>query len=808
MPARTLDLEFPLGGEDRSLAYQKQRPFTTPPSLNVRSEGTLERRVRGGSRPGLVKSFTETAAELPLADGDGNPIRLLTVMRSLNSEGRAAFADTFGDMNNWDAASWTGGIPTAADGKATGVTTGVSRGAALKSGNVPSIDDQAMFSIAALLVGTANATYEVYLNMDGTTPVNTNSLSARIVFGTTSVEVSIRQDNSEIAAMGQSHLNPPGDNWFKLAVSPGGVVEVYWRDMESPVLDATVTLSPAGDNVGFDMIATAIGASNAIDDILVEYISTGGGVPPEAVIAAAKENTGGIVKLYRENTDGTLVEVANQNADLPDEILMAVDYLGKLYIADFSDNRTQQTDGSSASVVNGVLDDSDITTPNWEGLDISTATDMVELTGGASGAGEFSGKTGGVYGIAAIHATNGLTLKKASGTPGSWTNLTTGDDLSTPEYRVLRGPKRYDSDTDTLDLWPATDIPLGCRIIEIFRERIVFGGDPENPGVWYMSRSRDPNDYNYGASATDRARAIASTSATSDSGGLPIPLSAIAAISEDYCLFSGESELYLLRGDPTVGGILGNISRQIGIGSRTAHCRTPDGYIVFLTRDGLYRFHPSSPFPESISREKLPVSLINVVQNTAFVVTLEYDVRFRGIHINGTPTTAGPTFHYWFDWENQSFWTVVLGSSNYDPFSVAYDAKGNRVILGCRDGHLRHYDAAAADDDGTAVTRHVDYGPIPLNHGRLALADSLEIVLSEFSDDVSWTFRTGDSPEEAYWAATRASGTASAGVNYRQSVRHSGQWAFLRLSSTAAVRWAVEGIKLRVLPGAAEARKI
>ena len=390
------------------------------------------------------------------------------------------------------------------------------------------------------------------------------------------------------------------------------------------------------------------------------------------------------------------------------------------------------------------------------------------------------------------------------------TGIGNAAEISGITFRVARGPKVYDSGTDAVTILAPTTggVPLGCRIVEIFNERLIFGGDSENQGVWYMSRFRDPLDYDYGASATDRARACASNSSNSDAGGLAIPLSAIAALTEDYTLFSAESELYLLRGDPGVGGILGNISRQVGVGSRTAWCRIPDGKVVFLSRDGLYWFHPSRPLPENMSRDKLPAELVDVVQNTDLTVTLEYDVRFRGIHICVTPSTARPTAHYWFDLETQSFWVQEFGTSEHEPFSITYDAKANRVLLGCRDGYIRHYDNGAADDDGTVVTKQVDYGPIPLNRGLAAVAESLQITLDDGSDDVSWTFRTGLSAEEAYNAIPRAAGTASAGFNRMQSVRHYGHYGFLRLSTTAADRWAVNSIKLRVLTTPVEGRRI
>lgn len=211
--------------------------------------------------------------------------------------------------------------------------------------------------------------------------------------------------------------------------------------------------------------------------------------------------------------------------------------------------------------------------------------------------------------------------------------------------------------------------------------------------------------------------------------------------------------------------------------------------------------------PQSVSRERLPDELIDVVQNTDFVVSMEYDVRFRGLHIYVTPTNVGPTTHYWFDWETQSFWRTLLGDANFEPFAVTYDAKANHVLLGCRDGYIRRYDVAALDDDGTATAKELDYGPIPLNRGRAAMAESLEITLDDGADAVSWAFRSGNSPEEAFAATPRAFGTASAGLNYEQSVRHFGEWGFLRLSTTGTEKWAVEGIKLRVLTMPAEARK-
>ena len=59
MPGRVIQVQPPLGGIDRSLAYQRQPPFTTPYALNVRGRDVFERRDRLGSRPGLSKHYAD-----------------------------------------------------------------------------------------------------------------------------------------------------------------------------------------------------------------------------------------------------------------------------------------------------------------------------------------------------------------------------------------------------------------------------------------------------------------------------------------------------------------------------------------------------------------------------------------------------------------------------------------------------------------------------------------------------------------------------------------------------------------------------
>jgi hypothetical protein len=61
-----VDVKWPLLGISRRLGFQSQPSYTCPDALNVRNDDVFERRLRGGSRPGLVQVLppkTGTAAD-------------------------------------------------------------------------------------------------------------------------------------------------------------------------------------------------------------------------------------------------------------------------------------------------------------------------------------------------------------------------------------------------------------------------------------------------------------------------------------------------------------------------------------------------------------------------------------------------------------------------------------------------------------------------------------------------------------------------------------------------------------------------
>ena len=79
-----------MGGLNRRLAYQQQPPFTTPSALNVRPDGSLEGRARGGLRPGLDFAFDDALRF-------GEPVRMMSNVRKTATNTFDTFLDLFRD---------------------------------------------------------------------------------------------------------------------------------------------------------------------------------------------------------------------------------------------------------------------------------------------------------------------------------------------------------------------------------------------------------------------------------------------------------------------------------------------------------------------------------------------------------------------------------------------------------------------------------------------------------------------------------------------------------------------------------------
>lgn len=791
--ARVIDIQWPRGGVNRRAAYQSQPPFTTPNALNVRTTETQEQRIRGGSRPGLVKAFSQQL-------GSGNPIRLLAMLRSTNDEGSAAVSDNFQDLTldtllsasgTWDAASWSTASPTIKNGSSQpgGTTIKVAQAGSSESDGVvlataPSIAIDREYEVALQVhVGgtTLDATYFLWLRLDNTTPSVADSISVvlNVSDGSeSSDEIKVVKDGNTNIVTKTTSKKDAGYHWLRAVVTPTNRIKVFWSDDTTPdinvSLDGESTPSASKTNVAFELSAAGSQSSTAeAAAFSLKYFSSSGGFPPDGVVASSNG------KLYVEKTDGSIAEIGNyggiSNTDAvnPDEEVQAVDYLGKLYIADHG-NRTRQTDGSIQDGGNVELTSASIA--DWTTLGIDTEGDWVEIISVGSGS-----TTAGLYKISAVAASK-LTLASSAGASG--TSIT---------FRVVRGPKVYDSATDALSLWEPSsgNIPLGCKIINVFLNRILMAADPENQGVWYLSRSGDPDDFNFGGSATDSTRAIAGTATDFSSGLMPTPIQAASPVSGDFLILAGTNEIFLMRGDPAVGGSVDRLSHSLGIGQRDAWTITRGGQIVFLGTSGLYALSINGPL-QPLSPDVLPVDLRDLVPTETSRVILVSEPNENGCYLFNTPDNPGPATHWWVDLSTPAFWPLKL-QSDHEPRVVLHHTARNEALLGCRDGYIRRFSTDATDDDGVTISSLIDIGPLRASGSSVheALISDVLAVLDEQSGDVALSILRGDNPEEALSASAESLGTLTAGRN-RLRPRARTASMFLRLEDSSGSQWSLD----------------
>jgi len=555
------------------------------------------------------------------------------------------------------------------------------------------------------------------------------------------------------------------------AVIDGTDIKVYW----GATLLVTKAFTPIGTRFGFGMECTEEGFLCLADRVRFEYILDASG-SPEVNRTRMVASSGG--RLYREANLGVMDQVTTGLTLASDLTIHAAERLQKLFIADYSNPRIKLDDGVGTTTALA----SAAAATNFTHLGIDLDSDVVVITAG-------TGVTTGVYEISVVTATT-ITLATSAGTA-----------YSAVEFYIDRGAKIYDPVADTLVLWSANEgtVPPSCRLIALWRDRIVLSGAWTDPHNWFMARQGDPFDWDYAPASLDVGRAVAGNN--TEAGRIGQPVTALMPFSDDLLLMSGESSLWVFRGDPAMEGRIDNLSHEIGVVSGRAWCRGPEGELIFLSRDGLYGLMPgANQFPQSISALRLPAELRDI-DPAIYEVSLGFDVIARGVHIQLTPVNAREHVHWWVDWESKTFWPVDL-QDDHEPLALhnytSADQAETSVILACRDGYLRRYDNRNETDDGITIDSHIIYGPMQLGGTGLhsGMLSEMVATLAQGSGPVDWGIQTADSDEQAVSATQRPyDGTFTAGRNYTVRPRARGFSTALRLSNGASNRgWVVDNI--------------
>lgn len=368
------------------------------------------------------------------------------------------------------------------------------------------------------------------------------------------------------------------------------------------------------------------------------------------------------------------------------------------------------------------------------------------------------------------------------------------------------GYKVLDPATNTVSTWTPTagTLPVGssdatkaCRLMALYRGRIVLAGLQEDPQNWYMTKAGDPLDLNYSPTPSNATQAVAGNS-PEGAGLLGDVVTAIIPYQDDLCFFGGDHTLWVLRGDPAAGGQIDNISRQVGVVG-------PDAFtwdfsrLYFLSQTGLYRLEASGGNLEKIDKGRLD-DVFDSIDYATNEIRLVYDRSWQGVHIFITPVNepAQPVDHWFWDERTDSFWRdqypTPIGPTAVHLYD-ADDPDDRAVLMGGYDGYVRHFSDSAKTDDGAAISSFVQFTPWRLEGDLYAMRlHAMQIALAASSNDLLLSLYAGDNQEEAMTAISPVfTATVSAGRNPSIVKRARGNAMMLKASHSASNEtWAWE----------------
>lgn len=760
-----LHILFPIAGLNRSGAYRQQPPYSSADMMNVRGTATLEGRERGGSRPGLVYSHI---------DDIGGEVRMLSLMTLALSDGFTTWSDTFAGTSlaeAWTQADWAEAVPLILPSSLAAIDTDTAEGeVVLDALTIDTAQDYTVEIFLSPWGGEWHGDYRLYLRLDNAAPAyategvlvelvatgDTGAYTASLKSYTGEAETETDTADDTISSV------YPG--WLSAVVS-GNDVTVYWCGTQ--ILSGTVD-AHAGSRVGFGMECTVDGGICMANVFRVQYYSSGTVPITRSMLIASADGD-----LFTEGPYGRMTVVASDLSVRDDVPVMAVQSGQDLFIADYGDLRTTGTDGVIAAAPNdNRLSAAGVA--NWTAINIDSHSDVVVVSNGTGSVAD------GTYGISAT-AAGYLTLDENIG-------------AGTCAYRIERVPKVYDPSAGTFVIYEATtgQVPTGCPLVTRYLDRIVLAGAEIAPHAWYMSRQSGEYDFDY--SQEDSQRAIAGTA--SEAGVPGDPVTALVAHSDDYLIFGCKTSIWRMAGDPAFGGSLDALSRTVGIIGPTAWCLGPTGELVFLSLNGLYILQPGgNSYPVPVSDSVLPTEFKNLNADT-LTISLEYDVQDRGVHIFLTPDSSNERTHWWFDWDNKTYWPLTLASDHEPTATCAMQATAieeSGAVLGCRDGKLRRFSELAGNDCGTSFTSYIVIGPIPLAQDAfVGTVLAMDAVLAEDSSDVTWSLHPSLTFEGSISVSSSDTGTWSEGLNATNRPACRGQACTLKVTGISGKRWAFE----------------
>jgi hypothetical protein len=298
-----------------------------------------------------------------------------------------------------------------------------------------------------------------------------------------------------------------------------------------------------------------------------------------------------------------------------------------------------------------------------------------------------------------------------------------------------------------------SEADVACRIMALYRGRLVLSGLETDPQNWFMSASQDVNNWDYFPTVLNQQQAVAGNNSQT-AGKLGDVITALAPYNDDVMLMGMANSISVMRSDPAAGGAIDVVSSKVGIAGPQAWTFDTSQTFYFFWINGLYKMDLNSFQPILMSQGRLDktFSEINLATSRIF---LEYDPEWQGVHIfvtdDSQPTTA--PIHYFWDERNDAFWRDQYPAAHGPSFVFRLNAdnpEDNATLLGGFDSVLREFNDDATDDDGTVITSFCRFTPLVTGDViASSRVDDVHVILDSNSDPLSLRCFSGDTAETA-----------------------------------------------------------
>ena len=818
-----IEIAFPFKGIDENWAFRRQPKGSSPDALNVRPYDVYDRRLRGGQRGGHAKYLADAV------NGSEAIQALAQVVSALNPASVVADTALVGETFSTYGDGWLETVSSVAWTCQAELTPGSGGNGT----NEPTMDDNATYPIvddtnnyvdgvqSATQIGSAihatetdpgtNYIIQIKFRFDSPNPSpNTISPRAGILFrvetdvsdgfpavfqgygfcgvelantGTFTLHLRAGSETATSYVITYNAAFKAAEHTLRLVVA-GNVMEAY--------LDGTLRCEhTSSNNNGQTKWGFVVGDGQSTGTaVYVTEVNAW-----TAVIPASLRTThllaiaGGDIYSGTPSAGLSLVPDGTDAVHTSRNPIGVQDAFSKLYTCDGEDTGYNYVDPVAHTITKWAED----TINNGSGMlpvgsSDATAYDITAATPGTPSftvAEDLSALADGdIIEVASSVSNDGF--YSVVSTSGSGPTVITVDQ-AVPDNDVTGSPVLTVRD-------------LGCRMIALYRGRIVMSGLRTDPQNWFMSAVDDPTDWDYSPATTSDTQAVAGNA--SDAGKLGDVVTALVPYSDDLMIIGGDHTLWVMRGDPAAGGMIDNLSYQTGIAGSEAYAWDPEGNLYFFGSGALWKMGAGATSIENISRNRLD-DTFGAINYATSNVRLVWDNGEKGLHLYFTPTTQPTTSpdHYFWDLRTGSFWKDNLPVTFGPTATLVYDADDpddRAILLGGFDSYIQYIDIDGLDDDGTAIASYVDFTPIVLA-GDLANTRLIELmsILAGDSSPVTLKVYASDSVENVLDETTpRYTRSLVAGRNSSLRQRVAGNAVRIRLQNEAVSlqSWAMESL--------------